>query len=89
VPASKALRVAWVVKSWKVEALDAHLEALERLGLETRAEVRDQRRRPKPEPAPEPVAARPRPRSAARSRRPRASLRDSPLTVLMQSVRPG
>jgi hypothetical protein len=75
--------MGWVVKSWRPEALmaarreladtDAWLAELERFATETRAHVREQRRRPAAEPAPSPR---------------RAALHDSPLVELFRATAP-
>ena len=64
--------MGWVVTAWRTDRIAAQLEALERLGVELREDVR----RFHAEPAPVPTR---------RRRRGRASLRDSGLAEMMRA----
>jgi hypothetical protein len=80
--------MGWVVKSWRVDAHElvrekaareladacAYLDALEQVGVETRRQVREQRREL---------------RAADPPRRRRAVLRESPLTELFRATAQG
>jgi hypothetical protein len=83
-------QMGWVVKSWRVDGQQiaagrevadarAYLEALEQVGVETRRQVREQRRALRAPSPPEPAPRAPR----------RAVLRESPLTELFRATAQG